>query len=231
MLNICGCSSLRLLMKYWTHCVKCVASVWSQRAKIRVISATGASTKTVTQKRFWYYRSVESSLDYISQRLKHTGTWQSRYKDMALKRQNSYLKKVVARGWFELTATCNFCRSGNRSAGYEPAGITWLPHLADSILTQGEYISVCTAQSGEAASSDKHNQIFSSVLSRETHTYRLPFEIGLIAVEYMLPIFYATIPDFEDCWRHIYTTSRRQDFVPLIAPVHTHKVEGMYNPQ
>ena len=34
-----------------------------------------------------------------------------------------------------------------------------------------------------------------SVLSR--HTYRLPFKIGLIAAEYMLPIFYATIPDLE----------------------------------
>jgi hypothetical protein len=33
----------------------------------------------------------------------------------------------------------------------------------------------------------------------KTHTYRLPFKIGLIAVEYMLPIFYATIADFEDC--------------------------------
>lgn len=29
----------------------------------------------------------------------------------------------------------------DRTAGYEPAGMTWLPHLADSVLARGEYIS------------------------------------------------------------------------------------------
>ena len=147
MLNICACSSLRLFMKHWTHCAKCVASVWSQRGKIRAISATGASTKTTTQKRFWYRRSVESKLDYTSQHPKHTGIWQSRYRGTALKRQNSCLKKSSSEGLIWTYGHPQFCKSGNRSAGYEPAGITWLPHLADSILTQGEYISVYTAWS------------------------------------------------------------------------------------
>jgi hypothetical protein len=61
----------------------------------------------------------------------------------------------------------------------------------------------------------------SFILSCQDSHIPAPFKIGLIAVEYMLPIFYATILDFEDCWRHIYTTSRGQSFVPLIAPVYT----------
>ena len=58
-------------------------------------------------------------------------------------------------------------QSGNRSAGYEPAGITWLPHLADSILTQGEYISVCTTRKKQDVYSNEHHVLF-SVLLKDT---------------------------------------------------------------
>ena len=30
----------------------------------------------------------------------------------------------------------------HRTAGYEPAGMTWLPHPADSVVATGAYISV-----------------------------------------------------------------------------------------
>lgn len=54
------------------------------------------------------------------------------------------LEKSSSEGLIWTYDHLQFLQSGNRSVGYEPAGITWLPHLADSILTQGEYISVCT---------------------------------------------------------------------------------------
>jgi hypothetical protein len=80
-------------------------------------------------------------------------------------------------------------------------------------------------------SSDKHHQIFSSVLSRGTYTYRLAFKIDLIAAEYMLPIFYATISDFERLLKGTYTLPQGDKVLFPLSLQCTYNVEGMYNPQ